>query len=34
LHSIAWAPREDLHARVVDCSRAGFLAPTSVASAR
>lgn len=25
LHSIAFAPREDLHARVVDCSRDGFL---------
>jgi enoyl-[acyl-carrier protein] reductase I len=25
LHSIACAPREDLHARVVDCSQAGFL---------
>ena len=25
LHSIAFAPREDLHGRVVDCSRAGFL---------
>lgn len=24
LHSIAYAPREDLHARVVDCSRDGF----------
>jgi enoyl-[acyl-carrier protein] reductase I len=24
LHSIAFAPREDLHARVVDCSQAGF----------
>lgn len=24
LHSIAFAPREDLHARVVDCSREGF----------
>lgn len=24
LHSIAFAPREDLHARVVDCSRDGF----------
>ena len=24
LHSIAFAPREDLHGRVVDCSRAGF----------
>lgn len=25
LHSIAFAPREDLHGRVVDCSREGFL---------
>jgi enoyl-[acyl-carrier protein] reductase I len=25
LHSIAFAPREDLQGRVVDCSRAGFL---------
>ena len=25
LHSLAFAPREDLHGRVVDCSRAGFL---------
>ncbi len=25
LHSIAFAPGEDLHGRVVDCSRAGFL---------
>jgi len=25
LHSIAYAPREDLHGRVADCSRAGFL---------
>ncbi|MGE0225563.1 MAG: enoyl-ACP reductase FabI [Acetobacteraceae bacterium] len=24
LHSIAFAPREDLHSRVVDCSQAGF----------
>ena len=24
LHSIAFAPRDDLHGRVVDCSRAGF----------
>lgn len=24
LHSIAYAPKEDLHARVVDCSSAGF----------
>jgi enoyl-[acyl-carrier protein] reductase I len=24
LHSIAYAPREDLHGRVVDCSEAGF----------
>lgn len=25
LHSIAFAPKEDLHARVVDCTREGFL---------
>lgn len=25
LHAIAYAPLEDLHARVTDCSRAGFL---------
>lgn len=25
LHSIAYAPRDDLHGRVTDCSRAGFL---------
>ena len=25
IHSIAFAPREDLHGRVVDCSQAGFL---------
>src|SRR4051794_40803048 len=25
LHSIAFAPREDLQGRVVDCSKAGFL---------
>jgi enoyl-[acyl-carrier protein] reductase I len=25
VHSIAFAPREDLHGRVVDCSREGFL---------
>jgi enoyl-[acyl-carrier protein] reductase I len=25
LHSIAFAPREDLHRRVVDCSESGFL---------
>jgi enoyl-[acyl-carrier protein] reductase I len=25
VHSIAYAPREDLHGRVVDCSRDGFL---------
>lgn len=24
LHSIAYAPKEDLHARVIDCSQAGF----------
>lgn len=25
IHSIAFAPREDLHARIVDCSQSGFL---------
>jgi enoyl-[acyl-carrier protein] reductase I len=25
VHSIAFAPREDLHGRVIDCSQAGFL---------
>jgi len=30
LHAIAWAPKEDLHARVVDCSQAGFLAAMDV----
>ena len=25
VHAIAFAPKEDLHARVVDCSQAGFL---------
>ena len=25
LHSLAFAPRDDLHGRVVDCSKAGFL---------
>lgn len=25
LHAIAFAPKEDLHARVIDCSRNGFL---------
>ncbi len=30
LHSIAFAPREDLHGRVVDCSRAGFLAAMDI----
>ena len=25
LHSLAFAPREDLRGRVVDCSKAGFL---------
>jgi enoyl-[acyl-carrier protein] reductase I len=25
LHSIAFCPREDLHGRVVDCSRDGFI---------
>lgn len=30
LHSIAWAPKDDLHARVTDCSRDGFLAAMDV----
>ena len=30
LHSIAYAPRDDLHARVVDCSQAGFLVAMDV----
>ena len=30
LHSIAFAPKEDLHARVVDCSREGFLTAMDV----
>ncbi|WP_205574657.1 enoyl-ACP reductase FabI [Indioceanicola profundi] len=30
LHSIAYAPREDLHGRVVDCSRDGFLTAMDV----
>jgi enoyl-[acyl-carrier protein] reductase I len=30
LHSIAFAPKEDLHARVVDCSRDGFLTAMDV----
>ncbi|HUA52346.1 MAG TPA: enoyl-ACP reductase FabI [Candidatus Sulfotelmatobacter sp.] len=30
LHSIAWAPKEDLHVRVVDCSRDGFVAAMDV----
>lgn len=30
LHSIAYAPREDLHTRVVDCSQAGFLVAMDV----
>ena len=30
LHSIAFAPREDLHGRVVDCSRDGFLAAMDI----
>jgi len=30
LHSIAYAPKEDLHARVVDCSQAGFLVAMDV----
>lgn len=30
LHSIAFCPRDDLHARVVDCSRDGFLAAMDI----
>lgn len=30
LHSIAFAPRDDLHGRVIDCSRAGFLTAMDV----
>lgn len=30
LHSIAYAPREDLHGRVTDCSRSGFLTAMDV----
>lgn len=30
LHSIAYAPRNDLHGRVTDCSRAGFLTAMDV----
>ncbi|HKT20483.1 MAG TPA: enoyl-ACP reductase FabI [Stellaceae bacterium] len=30
LHSIAFAPKTDLHGRVVDCSRAGFLVAMDV----
>jgi enoyl-[acyl-carrier protein] reductase I len=30
LHSMAFAPREDLHGRVVDCSKDGFLAAMEV----
>ncbi|ACV33504.1 enoyl-ACP reductase FabI [Accumulibacter sp.] len=30
LHSIAFAPREDLHGRVTDCSRDGFLSAMDV----
>jgi enoyl-[acyl-carrier protein] reductase I len=30
LHSIAFAPREDLHGRVVDCSKSGFLVAMDV----
>lgn len=30
LHSIAFAPAEDLHGRVVDCSRDGFLAAMDI----
>ncbi|MDV7400629.1 SDR family oxidoreductase, partial [Arthrospira platensis SPKY1] len=25
IHSIAYAPRDDLHGRILDCSQAGFL---------
>jgi enoyl-[acyl-carrier protein] reductase I len=30
LHSIAFAPKADLHGRVVDCSKAGFLLATEI----
>ncbi len=30
LHSIAFAPRDDLHGRVTDCSRSGFLTAMDV----
>jgi len=30
LHSVAFAPRDDLHGRVVDCSKAGFLSAMDV----
>jgi enoyl-[acyl-carrier protein] reductase I len=30
LHSIAYAPRDDIHSRVVDCSRDGFLTAMDV----
>jgi enoyl-[acyl-carrier protein] reductase I len=30
LHSIAWAPKADLNARVADCSRDGFLAAMDI----
>lgn len=30
LHSIAFAPREDLHGRLTDCSREGFLAAMDI----
>jgi enoyl-[acyl-carrier-protein] reductase (NADH) len=30
LHSIAYAPKDDLYARVVDCSQAGFLVAMDV----
>lgn len=30
IHSIAFAPKDDLHGRVVDCSEAGFLKATKV----
>ncbi|CAG0907640.1 unnamed protein product, partial [Darwinula stevensoni] len=30
VYSIAWAPLEDLHGRVIDCSRSGFLRATQI----
>jgi enoyl-[acyl-carrier protein] reductase I len=32
LHSVAFAPKEDLHARVVDCSAAGFTMAMGISS--